>query len=118
MGREQEYAVTSEELLLKAGQHLAHGDLLQGSEKGWGAAAQMVKAVAERRGWPHNGHRQPFELVRRLVEETGDQGIRELFLTANALHTNSYEVWLTREDGELGLDRVRQLLERLRPLLS
>ncbi|HXG41689.1 MAG TPA: PaREP1 family protein [Dehalococcoidia bacterium] len=107
MGRRQE----------KADHHLAQGDLLHASEKGWGSTAQMVKAVAERRGWPHNGHRQPLEPVRRLVEETGDHGIRELVLTANALHANFYGGWLTREDAELGLDRARQLLERLRPPL-
>ena len=37
------------DLLGKAHQALEDGDLIQASEKGWGAAAQAVKAVAERR---------------------------------------------------------------------
>lgn len=118
MNQTERYGAASRELLRKAREALAQDDLIQASEKGWGAAAQAVKAVAERRGWPHNGHRQLFEVVRRAVEQTDDQRIRELFLTANALHTNFYENWLTREDVEVGLERVQELLDRLEPLLE
>ena len=45
------HSETAGVFLTKAGGYLAEGDLLQASEKGWGAAAQMVKAVAEARGW-------------------------------------------------------------------
>ena len=41
------YAVTSREFIRRAQQYLAVEDLHQASEKGWGAAAEMVKAVAE-----------------------------------------------------------------------
>ena len=37
---------TANEFLIKARAHLAEGDLLQASEKAWGATARMVKAVA------------------------------------------------------------------------
>ena len=43
--------------------HLAEGDLLQASEKGWGVAAQMVKAVAETRGWRHSTHGDLYHVV-------------------------------------------------------
>ena len=51
---------TAAEFLIKGRAHLAEGDLLQASEKGWGAAAQMVKAVAETRGWRHSTHRDLY----------------------------------------------------------
>ena len=47
----------SREYLAKAFQELEVGDLTQASEKGWGAAAQMVKAVADQRGVEHRSHR-------------------------------------------------------------
>ena len=47
---------TVNEFLAAARACLAEGDLLQASEKGWGAAARMVKAVAETRGWRHSSH--------------------------------------------------------------
>ena len=43
----QKYASASYELIEKARDYLHAGDLRQASEKGWGAAAQIVKAVAE-----------------------------------------------------------------------
>ena len=43
----QAYQQASQRFLDQAKQELATGDLLQASEKGWGAAAQMIKAIAE-----------------------------------------------------------------------
>ena len=45
-----DHADTANEFLSKARLHLAEDDLLQASEKSWGAAARMVKAVAEHQG--------------------------------------------------------------------
>ena len=38
-----EHITTSHELLAKAQESMEQDDLLQASEKGWGAAARMVK---------------------------------------------------------------------------
>jgi uncharacterized protein (UPF0332 family) len=51
------YQERSREYLSKAFQELEAGDLTQASEKGWGAAAQMVKAVAHDKGMEHHSHR-------------------------------------------------------------
>ena len=45
-------------LFAKAKMHLAGCGLTQAGEKGWGAAAVAVKAVAEARGMRHEGHRE------------------------------------------------------------
>ncbi len=118
MSQARRYSSTGRELLQKAHEALAQGDLIQASEKGWGAAAQTVKAVAERRGWQHNGHRHLFEIVKQVVDETGERRIRELFITANSLHTNFYENWFTEEDVAASLDQVQELVDRLELLLS
>ena len=110
------YTVTSQELLVKAEQALAQDDLLQASEKGWGAAAYMVKGIAQRRGWRHSGHRELFQVVNRLAEETGDRELRTLFDLADALHGNFYENWRPREFIENGLERVREFLQKLQAL--
>ena len=77
--------------LERAVEALAEGDLLQASEKGWGAAAQMVKAVAEERGREHWSHWRLTSAVSRLVEETGDNDLGLLYALANQLHSNFYE---------------------------
>ena len=43
------YREQSRRFLEQARSELREGDLAQASEKGWGAASQMVKAVAEAR---------------------------------------------------------------------
>ena len=113
IGRTEEYAAMSRELFEKGQEALRQGDLVRVSEKLWGAAAQMVKAVAERRGWPHSSHRELFQVVSRLAQEIGDPGLRNLFQVANSLHNNFYENWMTREYLEDGIGQVRELIGRL-----
>ena len=117
MIQHEKYTGAAREFLGKAQEALSEGDLAQASEKAWGAAAQMLKAVAERRGWPHGGHAHLYEVVRLLVEETGDHQISTLFHVAGNLHNNFYENWLPMELVAAGLTDVRQLVDKLEQLL-
>ncbi len=112
------YHDTGREFLARARTYLDEEDLLQASEKGWGAAAQMVKAAAQARGWRHQSHRDLHVTINRLVEETGDRDIRIAFGLANALHTNFYEGWLPRETVEGHLIEVAALVEKLDALTT
>ena len=62
----QTYQQASQRFLAQANQELATGDLQQTSEKGWGAAAQMLKAIDEQRSWEHNHHRHYHRIISRL----------------------------------------------------
>ncbi len=104
---------TAQGFLHKAQTYLADGDLLQASEQGWGAAAQMVKAVAEVRGWEHLGHRQLYRAIDLLVAETGDGELRPLFNSAGALHANFYEGWLSAAAVGDNLVLVEEFVQRL-----
>ena len=112
----QEHTLTSREFFLKAEEALAQGDLLQASEKGWGAAAHMVEAVAEGRAWEHSGHRELYQVVNRLAREIEDSEIRIHFDSASALHSNFYEGWMPKEMIESSLEQVRRFLEKLESL--
>ena len=114
----QKYRQASERFLSQARQELAGGDLPQASEKGWGATAQMLKAVAEQRGWEHGRHRHYLRIASRLRAETGDGDIRRLFASANLLHENFYEDEVPADQVAESLDDVQALLEKLLPLLS
>lgn len=113
----QKYHEASRHLLAQARAELAAGDLRQASEKGWGAAAQIVKAVANSRGWQHRGHSLLFDAVDDLRVETGDPDVQRLFDVANALHMNFYEDW--RGAGNVGraLDDVERFLDKMDPLV-
>ena len=95
---------------------LRAGDVVQASEKGWGAASQMVKAVAETRGWQHRSHVALFSAIDRMASETGQPEIRRLFDVASSLHVNFYENWKSAESVRGGLEDVRRLLELLQPM--
>ena len=103
----------SRNFLVHASEQLALGDSLQASEKGWGAAAHAVKAVAERRGWRHRSHSHLFNAVTRIAAGTGRTEIIDLFNAANSLHQNFYEGWLDDEYIAMNLDRVERLLDIL-----
>ena len=102
----------------QANEELAKGDLRQASEKGWGAAAQMIKAVASEKGWDHNGHWQLHGVVSQLVLETGDDELRTLFAVTNHLHINFYEGWLTSEFVRRAIQDVAKFVEKLESLLN
>ena len=112
----QEHILISRDFFAKAHDALAQHDLLQASEKLWGATAHMVKAVAESRGWDHSGHRELFQVVNRLAQEVGEPQIRVLFSIASSLHSNFYENWMPREMIETDAKQVAELLEKLESL--
>lgn len=112
------YADASREYMGKAWQYLADNDLPQASEKGWGAAVELVKAISEERGWVHDTHRVLFRNVHRLVNETGDRELITLFGMGHNLHINFYENWLHPDFVRDYLQGVQTLLGKLEPLLT
>ncbi len=112
------YQDAARQLLTQGFEELAGGDSRQASEKGWGAAAQMIKAIASNRGWKHDSHAALYAVIDRLVKETADDGIHVGFGIANSLHQNFYENWGSTDYVARGLVHVRDLLNRLEPLLD
>ena len=104
--------------LTQAEEELARDDLCQASEKGWGAAASIVKAVASERRWGHRSHPALFRVVDRLTVETRDEELRTQFALAGMLHTNFYEGWLARPAVEAHLVKVTRFVERMEGLLN
>ena len=112
----EEHRRISRQFLRQAESEFAHGDRLQASEKAWGAAAHAVKAVAQQRGWQHDGHRYLFEAIDKIYCETGDREFLGLFNSAVSLYTNFHENWQTDDFVQDGIERVEILLEKLEPL--
>ena len=113
-----EYLIGSREYMGKAYQYLAESDFPQASEKAWGAAAEMVKAIAEERGLYHKSHRVLYEIVGDLADETGDPDIGRIFQVASDLHINYYERWLPITIVQRGVADVQILLDKLEPLVE
>lgn len=114
----QTYQERSREYLAKAFQELETGDLTQAAEKGWGAASQIVKAVADQRGIEHRSHRAILFMAQELARETGDTEIDTQFDAASVLHQDFYEDTLDREGIERRLHSVSQFVDKVEQLLS
>ena len=84
----------SEKYAREMDEFLEKGDYVQASEKAWGAASQILKAVASKRGKELKSHGELHKFVSELREETDDQELRRLWQVATSLHQNFYKNWL------------------------
>ncbi|MFQ6134264.1 MAG: PaREP1 family protein [Nitrososphaerales archaeon] len=115
--RQTEYERLNDKYLREAEELLTRKDYAQASEKIWGATAEMVKAVAAKRGLNLGTHRRIGEFVDRLHKEHPEWRLREAFAYANSLHTNFYEDWLTEDFVLEAAEKVKQFTHKLRSLL-
>ena len=91
------------------------GDMLQASEKAWGAVAHYVKSVARTNDWPNTSHRDIADNAGRLIRRTSDpKGNKRKFGSMNDLHSNFYEEDLGRDEVEDGIRNARELIEAMR----
>ncbi len=104
---------TSQNLIQQAEDELHRGDSLQASEKAWGAAAHVVKSIAERQGWPHERHGHLYDAIFTIRDSTGDKEIETFFRLAGGLHQNFYEGWYDHDAIESGITEVKRLLSKL-----
>ena len=109
----QRYESACQELFTQAEAELAAGDARQAAEKGWGAAAQAVKAVCESRGWDYHSHYLIRRAVERLSVEAEDENLYPLFDSAQNLHKNFYEDFYNLVEVGESLARVRRFIDKL-----
>ena len=107
------HAELSRWCIAEAESYLRRRNNIQASEKGWGAAAQALKAIAEERGWNHGGHGLIVDIAQQVADEQGRPDLVVLFGNAQALHTNFYENWLASDTVGIYLDNVKSLLPEL-----
>ena len=113
-----DYRRQARTFLARSREYLTEGDLHQASEKGWGAAAWMAKAVATAQGWEYSRHDQFSVVLNEARQLTGNDRLRGLRSIANELHGNYYkrEFLLNAEAIGLDLDSIAELLDILEPL--
>lgn len=87
---------------------LRRGDLSQASEKFWGAAVELIKAVAASEGRRLEHHWDIGRYMDRRLPR-----LRSLFDAAQALHSNFYENNLTEEGVRERVQKVKELFREL-----
>ncbi|MEW6104494.1 MAG: PaREP1 family protein [bacterium] len=102
----------------EAEKELKEDNLLQASEKYWGASAQMVKAWATAKGIQHNGHAWLFEAVDKLAKEEKEPFLKKQFSLAGMLHTNLYEGWLTKDEVEDNASEAKLFCDKIKEIIK
>jgi len=112
----EHYQALSERYLGEAKNFLEEEDLVQASEKLWGAAALIVRSVAAKRGLKLEKHGSLWSFIDKLSAENRDEEIVRFFAVANGLHRNFYENQMTRRTVEIALKDVERFIKKLRNL--
>ena len=109
------YIRQSQAFLAKSRQYLADDDLHQASEKAWGAAAHMAKAVALANGWRYESHADFSHVINNARNASGNDQLWTLRAVANDLHGNYYQraELLDAEAIAAGIDQIDTLLNLL-----
>jgi uncharacterized protein (UPF0332 family) len=107
----------SEKCMKDAEELLTRKDYIQASEKAWGAASQMVKALAAKGGRELRGHANLWQFVDEIAEKLQDIELRRLWSRANSLHQNFYENWMPSRDIIYAIEDVKKFIEKVRKLL-
>ena len=114
----EDYRQQAHGFLRRAWEYLSADDLHQASEKGWGAAAWMAKAVAVTQGWQYENHAQFGVICRNAADLTGDERFIDLSAAAYGLHRSFYtrKRFLSNRTISRNLDQMQELLDALEPL--
>ena len=85
----------------------------KGLKKLWGAATQVVIAMAQQQGWDYGSHQAMKHAAERLTAEFNDPSFRLGFGLAEKFHGNFYHNFM--EDFQLEVDRpqMREFIERM-----
>ena len=96
----------------------AAGDLLQASEKLWGAVSHALKAYCRQRGWRHAKYAHRRDAAQSLSAELNDPTIFANFKIAQSCHANFYNDWMYAEDVDTSRAYIRELVDKILALIE
>ena len=115
--RTEKYLELFNKYLAEAKELYKKGNLPKSGEKYWEATAALLNAIAEKRKWPHDSHRDYAEIVEKLSEQLKEP-LGPLFANTERLHANYYHNFLSPLNFEAHRQQTLKLIEKLRTLLA
>ena len=114
-----DHRLVSRILIEQAQLEFDSGDLIQASGKGLG------RDRSDNQGRWQSGAAggttdtmTTFRFIGRLEDETGREELRTDFHTAQALHSNFYEGWMTENQVRKSINEVRRLVAELDAMIT
>ncbi len=102
----ERYEEISRHLLEQAQEELDKGDILQASDKVWGATAHAIKAVCQRMGWNHHAHNHISAAANYVSSGLVRYDLMEAYGFLEAMHTNYYEHQKEADQVRLEINRA------------
>lgn len=96
---------------------LEKGDYSQASEKFWGAAAEVVKAAAAKKGRRLKSHNELWSYVIDLDKKNPALGLVNSFGGASYLHSNFYEEELSPEIVKALARTVKSFVDKMQEFI-
>ncbi len=112
------YMELYKEYLCEARRLYKEGNLPQSGEKYYGAVAELLKMIGEKRGWDHKGHVLRREIIRKLNNEYPELNLWNLYINVEILHQNFYENDLTKEMFDECKGATETLISHLEKILE
>ena len=114
----EQHREISTQFLDHAEDEFRKGDLLQASEKAWGAVSHYVNSIARQRSWPLGSHRRLIENANELISRDPANAIvrRRLLRSMEALHANFYQAYLDEDSVREGIEDAKELIRALADL--
>lgn len=107
------YKEISRHLLEQAQEELDQGDILQASEKAWGATAH---AVSQRMGWNHHAHNYLGAAANYIASQLQRDDLRLAYGYLEALHANYYEHQRDADEIRTGISNAMLFTRELATL--
>lgn len=118
MVKSEQHREISSQFLEHAEDEFRKGDLLQASEKAWGAVSHYVNFIALQRGWPLGSHNHLIDNANNLISRNPAHAEhrRRLFRSVEALHANFYQAFLDEDSVREGIEDAKELIKALEDL--
>ena len=115
MATAEQHQEISLQFLEHAEEEFLQDDLLQASEKAWGAVSHSVNAIARQRNWQLGSHKRLIDNANRLIslDPTSAGHLRRLLRSIEALHANFYQAFLDKESVREGIEDAKELIRAL-----
>lgn len=113
VGQAQKHLRITHQFLDAADRLFDEGDIIQTSEKLWGATVHAVKVLCIQRGWRHNKYAFQWEAVKELASELGEPTLTRDFKVAQGNHINFYDDFMTAEAVDEDKTTVRELVAKI-----
>ncbi len=107
------YAGLFQKYYLEAKKLAKENDIVQASEKYWGAITALLNIIGELKNVSHFSHSDYWDIMEMIISETQDDEMRRLLATVEKMHANYYHNFIRKENFPSYVKDAESLIRKL-----